>query len=44
MRMGYLRENCFSDKKPEPTAFDDFVVNFIVAFSGTLLLVLSDFM
>lgn len=42
MRMGLQKENAVSCEKPKPTAFDDFVVNFIVAFSGIILLAITD--
>ena len=42
MRMGLQKENYVSGERPKSTAFDDFVVNFIVAFSGVVLLAISD--
>jgi hypothetical protein len=42
--MGVMKEEFVSDDRPGPTAFDDFIVRFIVAFSGTTLLVLSSFL
>ena len=42
--MGLHKENYVLDKGPRRTAFDDFIVNFIVAFSGSILLILSSFL
>ncbi|WP_304038767.1 hypothetical protein [Fibrobacter succinogenes] len=40
---GGMKNFYVPEDKPERTAFDDFVVNFIVAFSGTTLLILCGF-
>ncbi|SHK19683.1 MULTISPECIES: hypothetical protein [unclassified Fibrobacter] len=38
--MGMVKEYFVPEEKAERTAFDDFVVKFIVAFSGSTLLIL----
>jgi hypothetical protein len=40
--MGLHKENYVLDESLKQTAFDDFIVNFIVAFSGSILLILSN--
>jgi hypothetical protein len=40
--MGYWDEKHIQDEKPKRTAFEEFVVNFVVAFSGCTLLILKD--
>ena len=43
MRMGYWNENRVSEDDPKRTSFEQFVVNFVVAFSGCALLFLLNF-
>ncbi|WP_290764988.1 hypothetical protein [Fibrobacter sp. UBA4297] len=42
--MGYWDENHCTDEDPKRTAFEEFVVNFVVAFSGCALLFLVNMM
>ena len=42
--MGYWDENHYMDEDPKRTAFEEFVVNFVVAFSGSALLFLINIM
>jgi len=44
MRMGYWDEKRYSDEDLRRTAFEEFVVNFVVAFSGSALLFLVNIM
>ena len=40
--MGYLEDDRISEEKPKRTPFEEFVVNFIVAFCGSILLILKN--
>jgi hypothetical protein len=42
--MGYWDESHYTDEDPKRTAFEEFVVNFVVAFSGSALLFLINIM
>lgn len=42
MRMGYWDENHYLEEDKKRTAFEEFVVNFVVAFSGCALLFLMN--
>ena len=44
MRMGYWDENRYLEEDKKRTAFEEFVVNFVVAFSGCALLFLMNIM